>query len=259
MQPRSPQPSGSHPAPGSPLKHGQGVPASGLLERVRAPSQQLIALGRGQAFGSRRCSAALPAPCSQLSPAPGTQPAPGTLRSLAPSSARPGHRAPAQAPPCGGFGRLLPSVHPQLCPGTPQHPLWRAPAWASLLSHHGFPWSPRPACPPPQPAALQLHTRAAKLTGNPVDANPGLKSRPPVRARNFSCNPKRAAGSKHAGLLAHQHPASEILCKVSPGAGPEDVRGSAGCPWPGRGQKAGRAWAGFPKPPPVLLAGPVPY
>lgn len=74
-------------------------------------------------------------------------------------------------------------------------------------------------------------------------SNPGL----PVRARNSSCNPKRAAGSEHAGLLAHQHPASEILFKFPPGAGHEDERGLCGMPVARKGVKSQQSLGRLPK------------
>lgn len=88
---------------------------------ARAPSQQLIALGFGQIFGRRRCSAALPAPCPLLPVVPSSW---GTAspEHPVPSIFHPSHRAPAQAPSCRGFGHLLPSVRPQIFPGTPPAP-----------------------------------------------------------------------------------------------------------------------------------------
>lgn len=173
--------------PGPILQHG-------ALRSVAVPSQPLV------------CSSAKPAancpglwpnfwqmqvlrspPCS-LPPAPSCPQLPGHSQPRAPC---PQH-FPSQppSPSSGSFvQRFWPP--PALC-APPDFP-WDPPSTPNgghqpgLCSHpiSPSPWSPRPPCRPPQPAALQLHTRAAKLTGNPVDANPGLKSRPPRPCQEF--------------------------------------------------------------------------
>lgn len=86
-------------------------------------------------------------------------------------------------------------------------------------------------------------------------SNPGL----PGRARNSSCNPKRAAGSEHGGLLAQQHPNSEILFKVPPGARPEDERGLCGMPVARQGVKNQQSLGRLPKTSAGSAGWPIPY
>lgn len=142
-----------------------------------------------------------------------------------------------------GAGCILPPLrcHPRLCPGLPSIP----PIQGAKLGLYSCPRSrgeesqvpPAPVLPAP------LRSPAAAYQGcKTYWKSCRCKSRPPIRARNLSCNPKRAAGSKHAGLPARHHPASEILFKVS--SGPEDASGSCGTPAAGQ---AGRVKPAEPR------------
>lgn len=89
----------------------------------------------------------------------------------------------------------LRNISPSAAPGPPAPPS-RAPTRGFAL-HPSQP--PHPTCPPPSPAS----SSAAAYQGcKTYWKSCSCKSRPPVRARNLSCNPKRAAGSRHAGLPA---------------------------------------------------------
>lgn len=194
---------------GSPPALTGPVLQHGALRSVAGASQPLVC---SSAKPAANCPGLWPSfwqtqvlrgpPCS-LPPAPSCPQLPGHGQPRAPC---PQH-FPSQ-PPSPSSGSLVqrfwpppalraPPDHPW---DPPRHPKWRAPAWALLPSHPSFPWSPRPAGRPPQPAPLQLHTRAAKLTGNPVDANPGLKSRPPRPCQEFELQ------SQEGGRLRARRP-----------------------------------------------------
>lgn len=115
----------------------------------------------------------------------------------------------------------------------------------------GCPWSHSPCAQPRSPAAA---FQACKTYWKSC----GCKSWPPLRARNLSCNPERAAGSKHSTEASPSpFPASGILFQVSSERG--DTSGSAGPPEAGQvWGKAGKSWDAFPKPPPLLTDGLVP-
>lgn len=86
---------------------------------------------------------------------------------------------PAQHPSHRGAARILLST--TAAPGPPSTSIQGTdPGLCSAPSQPPSCSAPIPPLSPPKPAALQLHTRAAKLTGNPVDANPGLPSVPGI-------------------------------------------------------------------------------
>lgn len=135
-------------------------------------------------------------------------PLPPPLSPLSPALSPPG-----QCPPCDPRGRC-----PQLCPSqslqsgslsqkgwmnpsvmSPQYPPIQGakselcPGPRVPVRGPGCPWSHSP-CPQPRSPAAAF--QACKTYWKSC----GCKSWPPLRARNLSCNPERAAGSKHRGL-----------------------------------------------------------
>lgn len=82
------------------------------------------------------------------------------------------------------------------------------------MSPGGVPAVPGPTAAVPNPAALQLHSKPAKLTGNPVDANPGGRSVPGTRAAI-----PRGQQAPSSEASPSPFPASGILLKASSGLG----------------------------------------
>lgn len=126
---------------------------------------------------------------------------------------------PAQDPSRRGAAHILPSVisAPAL-PQDPRHPHPGHQPGALLCTHRSPPIPPAP--PLPRPAALQLHTRAAKLTGNPVVANPGS-----CPCQEFELQSQEGSRLQARRPPRSSHcPASETLFR----AGPEEAPLTAG-------------------------------
>lgn len=159
----------------------------------------------------------LPAVLSAL-PALGVTPALGPPRPPAPNFTHPGHEVPNQVNSSHRRGWLHPSLRDATrssARGSPATPHPGGQAGALLESR-----CPGKEFQPPQCRLPLFPSRspAAAFQGcKTYWKSCRCKSWPPGRARNLSCNPKRAAGSKHAGCPARHHPASEILFKISSG------------------------------------------
>lgn len=161
--------------------------------------------------------------CHQRSPH-GDNATPGTPEAAVPSPAHPSHRCPAHKgwmnPPLHDVPPVSPTQGAELGLGRgPRVPV-RGP---------GCPWCHSP-CPQPRSPAAAF--QACKTYWKSC----GCKSWPPLRARNLSCNPERAAGSKHSGLsLAIPGLWNPLESLIRAG----DASGAAGPPRPSRcGAKA---------------------